>query len=150
MVSSNVTILTLITRDSYYYFETPVLSDPREYMKVVRHEGVHPSGLIESLWPLKEAAVAEKDVMIPFFGRGPEWKRIRAFMQTDLLSPQSAAAYIPGVIRAAEMASKSAPAYSDKVNDYLHLCAFDMFSQHRKCYPRKLGFCPSRCDVYFF
>lgn len=108
-----------------------VVSDPREYMKVVRHEGVYPSGLIETLWPMK-AGVArvggDHTAVLPFFGRGTEWKKIRTFLQTDLLSPQSAATYMPGVIKAAQVASKGAPAFADDFNTFLNRCAFDMFS----------------------
>jgi len=102
-------------------------------MKIIRHEGKYPSGLLESLWPMHKALQAIDAAIVrgekrAFFGRGEEWKRIRNFLQTDLLSPAAANGYLPGVIRAAELASKGAPACSANLNDYLHRCAFDMFT----------------------
>jgi cytochrome P450 len=109
-----------------------VLSDPREYMKVIRHEGKFPFGMAQLTWTL-EKFFTETDVTITrgadkgFLGRGEKWKNIRTFLQTDLLSPQAASGYIPGVILAAELASKGAPYISDDVNSYLNRCTFDMF-----------------------
>jgi|Transcript_6692 hypothetical protein len=43
-----------------------------------------------------------------------------------MLSPDAASSYIPGMVDAAEFASKGAPA-SSKKNAYTNRCAFDMF-----------------------
>ena len=70
-------------------------------------------------------------------GRGEEWKRIRTFFQTDLLHPDSARGYVPGIVHAAELASKGAQAAAllqssgkeeRALNAYLNRCSFDMFS----------------------
>jgi cytochrome P450 len=61
-------------------------------------------------------------------GRGEEWKRIRTFMQTDLMQPESARGYVPGMVEAARLASAGAPASADDLNNYLGRCAFDLFS----------------------
>jgi hypothetical protein len=60
--------------------------------------------------------------------RGAEWKRVRSFMQTDLLHPESARGYVPGMIRAAELASAGACASRKAINEYLGRCAFDLFT----------------------
>jgi cytochrome P450 len=50
------------------------------------------------------------------------------FLQTDLLHPDSARGYLPGILEAARLASKGAPTSKNAMNDYLSRCAFDMFS----------------------
>jgi cytochrome P450 len=88
--------------------------------------------MVNNVWPIIRYST-EKRISITrgedggFFGRGDDWKSIRNFLQTDLLSPQSAAGYIPGVIIAVELASKGAPQSQNDLNSYLNRCAFDMF-----------------------
>ena len=117
-----------------------VLTDPNEMQKIIRQEkGTHPypRGAIETEWPLIKWL---KDTGSPlglgsndeedadgFFGRGSTWKRMRNFLQTDLLSSASAKGYIPGMVEAAEFASKGAPASSLDLNAYTNRCSFDLF-----------------------
>jgi cytochrome P450 len=61
------------------------------------------------------------------FSRGPEWKRVRSFVQTDLLSPQASQRYLPAALEAAEFISKGAP-HHDDMNYYLNVASLDMFS----------------------
>jgi cytochrome P450 len=98
-------------------------------MKILRREGIYPTSIVQKQWPILEFFKDHN------FGRvmgllqhGPEWKRIRSFLQSDLLSPQSAARYIPGIIRAAEYASKGAASNESKIKFYLNEASFDMFS----------------------
>lgn len=49
-------------------------------------------------------------------------------MQTDMLSPQSAAGYIPIMVEAATFASRGAPASSEDLNGYSNRCSFDLFT----------------------
>ena len=65
-----------------------------------------------------------------FFGRGDTWRRLRTFLQTDLLSPQAARGYVTGVAEAATVASSAAPLHASAgtLNDFLNHAAFDMFS----------------------
>lgn len=44
-----------------------------------------------------------------------------------MLSPDAAKSFIPGMVLAAEFASKGAPASSKELNAYTNRCAFDMF-----------------------
>lgn len=106
-----------------------VIQDPHEMMKILRREGIYPTSIVQKQWPIVEFLKTND------FGRvasimehGPEWKRIRSFLQTDLLSPHSAARYMPGIIRAAEYASKGAAANEDDLKFYLNEVSFDMFS----------------------
>jgi len=62
------------------------------------------------------------------FQQGEEWKRIRTFMQTDLMHPDAAKSYVPGLIEAARLASRAAPTCKDNLNTYFSHCAFDLFS----------------------
>lgn len=120
--------------------EMYVLTDPNEMQKILRQEkGTHPypRGIIETEWPLikylKEIGSPlglgsnDKEDADGFFGRGSTWKRMRTFLQTDLLSPASAKAYIPGMVEAAQFASKGAPASSLDLNAYTNRCSFDLF-----------------------
>jgi len=116
--------------------------DPNKMMKVVRSEGDRPSGLIEKLWQWRRAMidsgsaiVSKKDVVgedgekydYGLFDRGDEWKRQRRFLQTGMLDPRAARGFIPGIIEAAEQASKVAPVHVNDLNEFCHYTAFDMF-----------------------
>ena len=113
---------------------TYVLTDPDEYMKVLRKEGQHPFGAVMTEWPIikyykdggtKPGCSAGHAL---FATQGEEWKRIRRFMQTDLLSPDAAKGYLPAMIKACDVASKGAPSHTKNINDYTAQCSFDMFS----------------------
>ena len=75
-------------------FLDAVISDPREYMKIIRQEGKYPSGLLESLWPMQKSLQAIDAALIRgedkgFFGRGVDWKRIRNFLVSKALIARS-------------------------------------------------------------
>jgi cytochrome P450 len=117
-----------------------VLTDPSEMQKVLRQERggqPYPRGVLEAEWPivnwLKESgsplvigtdAPEDRD---GFTGRGETWKRLRTFLQTDLLSPQAAAGYVPRMVEAAQLASRGAPAAASELNAYTNRCSFDLF-----------------------
>ena len=110
-----------------------LLNDPDEMVKVLRQEGAYPRGGIESVaafitWSKERGLSVSAGEDNGFFGRGETWRRLRTFMQTDLLSPQSAKGYVSGVAAAAEIASKGAPKHADDLNTYFNYCAFDMFN----------------------
>jgi cytochrome P450 len=110
-----------------------VVQDPREMMKVLRSEGSYPSGMAQGSWGIFKW---EKDAGFEtvshadggFAGQGENWKRIRTFLQTDLLHPKAARGYTAGILEAAELASRGAPASASDLNAYFERCAFDMFS----------------------
>jgi len=113
-----------------------VLTDPKEMMKVLRLEGSYPKGSIESQWALRKY---NKKVGSPtvggfdkddygIFGNGEGWKRIRSFWQTDMLCPKAARGYIPGMVEAAEYASRNAPFHKEDLTMFGTRCAFDMFN----------------------
>ena len=114
------------------YRNSFVITDPNEMLKVVRDQGIYPSGAIQNQWaPIKwhkERGFAIIEREDGLFGQGEEWKRLRTFLQTDLLSPASAKSYIPGLIEAANLGSKGAPASCNEMNDFLNYCFFDLFS----------------------
>ena len=118
-----------------------VLTDPNEMQKVIRQERgkqPYPRGIVESEWPLVDwlnnkgsilgKGTNDAEDKIGFAGRGETWKRIRTFMQTDMLSPQSANGYIPIMAEAAVLASKGAPASSADLNGFANRCSFDLFT----------------------
>ena len=105
-----------------------VISDPREMTKVVRAGGSYPSGMAQGLWVNNKWTNSRGMKTGALFQQGEEWKRIRNFMQTDLLHPESAKSYIPGMIEAARLASRAAPTCKDNLNTYFNHCAFDLFA----------------------
>jgi len=114
--------------------EAVFIEDPVEMLKVIRAEGVHPSGLLNNAWNFIQVLRDDKSALIDgkdngLFGTGERWKRQRTFLQTGMLDPRAAKAFVPGIVKAAELASKGAPAASrqNQLNYYLNLCAFDMF-----------------------
>lgn len=111
---------------------THFLKEPSEMMKVIRQEGSYPRGGIQGLTPFIKWARDRNLNLVKgddngFFGQGETWRTVRTFMQSDLLSPQAAREYVPGVVEAAQIASKGAKHYADDLNLYLNYVAFDMF-----------------------
>jgi len=105
-----------------------VIQDPVEMAKIVRREGQHPAGAAEFTWPIITYCKEHDQSIGHLLGRGAAWKRIRSFVQTDLLHPVSAARYSPAVLQAAASASRGAPAYAESLNEYLNVTSFEMFS----------------------
>jgi len=105
-----------------------VIVNPREMVKVIRSGGQYPSGLLEVLWVTSKWFEMRKMKSGAIFKSGPEWHRMRKFLQTDLLHPESARGYTPAMIQAAGLASKGAPAYVSDMKKYLTHCSFDLFS----------------------
>lgn len=89
-----------------------IVQDPQEMMKVLKAEGKFPSGAAQSAWALRQImedhghAAAAK-----IFDQGPEWKRVRSFFQTDLLSPQAAKHYVPSIAEVTQYASQGVVHY---------------------------------------
>jgi len=109
------------------------ISDPEEMMKVVRSEGPYPSGTVEKTWPLKHPYEVIKNDLAEgddfgLLGKGERWKSHRVFLQTGMMDPRAVKGFIPGIVKAAEFASKGAPHYSKKLNLYINYCVFEMFN----------------------
>jgi cytochrome P450 len=110
-----------------------ITTDPNEMAKVIRSEGAYPSGFTENLWYLHKVLKDTGSVLVDgddygLFGSGERWKRQRTFLQAGMLDPKAAKRFIPGIMEAARLASKSAPAKSSEVNEFLNYCSFDMFN----------------------
>lgn len=105
-----------------------VLTDPNEMLKVLRKEGNYPHGGITSIYPPIQILKEANSPFLGFFSRGEEWQKYRRFFQTDLLTPSAAKGYVPGMIKAAEIASHGAPSYRSELNKYLNHVSFDLFS----------------------
>eukprot|EP00579_Thalassiosira_antarctica_P019371 CAMPEP_0201954862 /NCGR_PEP_ID=MMETSP0904-20121228/2682_1 /ASSEMBLY_ACC=CAM_ASM_000553 /TAXON_ID=420261 /ORGANISM="Thalassiosira antarctica, Strain CCMP982" /LENGTH=606 /DNA_ID=CAMNT_0048498953 /DNA_START=1 /DNA_END=1821 /DNA_ORIENTATION=+ len=120
------------------YRTSYIINDPREFVKIIRAGGKFPSGILENLWANERWAEMQGfHTREGIHGRGEEWRRIRTFLQTDMLHPDSARGYLPGIIHSAGLASKGAQAAAilqssgeenGALNAYLKRCAFDMFS----------------------
>jgi len=127
-----------------------LLTDPAEMQKVLRQERgrgppPYPRGVFESDWPLAHWLRERGSILgkgpkksyaddcddhdkLGYAGRGETWKRLRTFLQTDLLSPAAAAGYVPIMAEAARLASRGAPASAGDPNGYAHRCSFDLFN----------------------
>jgi cytochrome P450 len=110
-----------------------ITTDPNEMAKVIRSEGAYPSGVLENFWYLHKVLKDTGSVLVDgddygLFGSGERWKRQRTFLQEGMLDPKAAKRFIPGIMEAARLASKGAPAKSSKVNEFLNYCSFDMFN----------------------
>ena len=106
-----------------------LLADPTEMLKVLRHEGTYPFGAILTEWPLIKFYKEKGSSLHGLFSQGEEWKRLRSFLQTDLLNPHAAKGYVPGIVKAAENISKNLPqGYDTTMKEYLSRCSFDIFS----------------------
>jgi hypothetical protein len=117
------------------FVETIKITNPNEMLKVIRAEGTYPSGLVNFSWTFIQSFRDDNSAMMKgqdngLLGQGERWKQQRTFLQTGMLNPRSARGFLPGIITAAELASKGAPAagQQNQLNYYLNLCAFDMFS----------------------
>lgn len=104
------------------------VGDPDVMLKVLKQEGTYPSGVVEKEWPLMGWMKKHNYTSVGLMTRGPEWKRVRSFIQKDLLAPASAREYLPGVLKGAAMASKKAPVLGDDVVRFMNFAAMDMFS----------------------
>jgi len=112
-----------------------ILSDPNEFMKILRKEGPLPFGMVPMQWPFVRYYKEANELGLPgasggsaFLSIGPEWQKFRRFLQSDLLHPSAAKGYVPGLIRASQIASKGAPLHSKTIHEYMAICSFDMFS----------------------
>lgn len=121
-------------RDDDWYRIGYFVNDPREFAKVIRAGGgKYPSGTLEMLWVNQRwGETRGMHIWSGLHGRGEEWRRIRRFLQTDLLHPESANGYVPGIARAASLASRGAQAAAvlqssrqddEAINSYLSRCA---------------------------
>lgn len=102
--------------------------DPIEMMKVLKQEGSFPSGIIQAQWPIISWLTKKNYSTVGFYSRGQEWKRIRSFLQKDILSPMSAKEYLPGILRGAALASPKAVDFEDDIERFLNFAATDMFA----------------------
>jgi cytochrome P450 len=124
------------------FAETINITSPEEMLKVIRAEGAYPSGLVNNAWAFANAFLDDGSPLVGpraskgdqrdlgILGVGKLWKQQRTFLQMGMLDPKSARGFVPGIVQAAKLASKGAPAAGRQgnVNHYLNLCAFDMFS----------------------
>ena len=116
------------------YRTSYVISDPREFMKIIRAGGKYPSGLLELLWVNRRwSRTRGLETTDGLFGRGEEWRRVRTFLHIDLLYPEAPRGYHLIIIKVSECASCGAQAAAESggegaLNLYLNLYSFDMFS----------------------
>jgi hypothetical protein len=75
-----------------------VIQDPVEMARLIRQEGAYPSGAAEFSWAVARYYSDRKTSVSGFVGHGPVWKRVRNFVQTDLLSPGATERYLPIIL----------------------------------------------------
>jgi Cytochrome P450 len=106
-----------------------ILNDPMEMQKVLRAEGKFPTSGVMDLWSFRQF---QDDYGVmgragEILGYGLDWKLVRNFMQTDLLAPQSANRYLPGILEATRFISKGMPHHAHELNMFLQQASFDLF-----------------------
>ena len=108
-----------------------IVRDLQEMMKVLKLEGSYPSGLVEREWPMIDWMNDKHYSSVGLLSRGEEWKRLRSFMQKDLLAPAAARDYLPGILMGAAKASRKAAEYANdgQLDRYFNNCALDMFTE---------------------
>ena len=100
-----------------------VITDPREFTKVLKCEGEFPMGAIQTQWPVRTYAEHGFAHITQWWDRGARWKTYRRLMQKDLLATHR---YLPGMRRAAGLASQSAPEFKD-LGLFTARSSFDLF-----------------------
>jgi len=103
-----------------------IIFNPIEYLKVHRAEGKYPSGMAVNFWPFVKYSKTHR--MSDILKQGLEWKKIRTITQTDLLSPQAAASYLPSLLEVSRQASVAFPSSASIPQDFTSRVAFDMFT----------------------
>eukprot|EP00596_Hydrurales_sp_CCMP1899_P000479 CAMPEP_0119052606 /NCGR_PEP_ID=MMETSP1177-20130426/73847_1 /TAXON_ID=2985 /ORGANISM="Ochromonas sp, Strain CCMP1899" /LENGTH=555 /DNA_ID=CAMNT_0007032237 /DNA_START=128 /DNA_END=1796 /DNA_ORIENTATION=- len=101
-----------------------IIFNPIEYLKVHRAEGKYPSGMAVNFWPFVKYSKTHR--MSDILKQGLEWKKIRTITQTDLLSPQAAASYLPSLLEVSRQASVAFPSSASIPQDFTSRVAFDM------------------------
>lgn len=115
-------------RGSDIYGTVYIVQDPKEMMKVLRVEGKYPTSSVQDLWSFQQMHL-DYDYGRPkeILGHGEDWRLIRNFLQSDLLAPQSANRYLPGILETVPYISKGMPRYASDLNNFLQMASFDMF-----------------------
>ena len=94
---------------------------------MTQNEGKYPASVLQKMWPTIKVMRRENNTALAILGRGEEWWEIRQFMQKGLLSPAVARSYIPGMVKAAALASKGLPASAYALSAWTSRAAFDMY-----------------------
>ena len=106
-----------------------IVQDPQEMMKVLRAEGKYPTSSVQNIWSFK---AVQNDYEFgragEILGYGEDWKLIRGFLQNDLLSPDAARRYLPGILQTVPFISKGMPGNANNLDQYLNRASFDMFN----------------------
>jgi len=137
-----------------------VVSNPHEFLPVIQNEGKHPSGVLEALWPASERLKRRRDSNA-LFERGEAWKQERNVVQLNLLSPQIAKGYLPGIVEAARLASRGAAHSAHAFDEYAARVSFDLFNSaffgrlaktadltRKDADPRDVKFCQDTLDGF--
>merc|ERR1712070_442370 len=103
--------------------------DPRDYVQLYRSEGLHPTGLVQQAWMIKQyCELRGHDTVAAFFTQGEEWRRLRSSLAADLMQPKAARTYLPMINLAVEQACHGLEDHEGTLDKFVTLLAFDMFS----------------------
>merc|ERR1719334_2826820 len=100
--------------------------DPREYVNVMHNEGRNPYGALLIQWPTKTIVKQTNSQIQNLWTQGEDWRRIRMAAQKALVTPDSVKGYVPGVCKAAALASKNFDQYHDRVHTFNAHSSYDM------------------------
>merc|ERR1719461_1693578 len=107
-----------------------IISDPNEFMKVIRSEGKYPHGGIMFIWPLISyyARNEPKRQFGKYFTASEEWKNYRLTLAKDLLSPKAARGYVGAMAKAARIASDAVLDHEHQMDWFTARASFDIFT----------------------
>jgi len=103
-----------------------VCCDPREYTKVMQNEGRNPFGALLLQWPISAALKDLNSPVAKLWTQGEDWRRMRMASQKALVTPDAIKGYIPGVCKAAALASENFDQFHDRLYTFNCWTAFDM------------------------
>jgi cytochrome P450 len=93
---------------------------------VFRAEGKFPAGMASDFWPFQ--IYSKTHEVSKLIVDGEDWKDIRVKLQHDILSPQTAASYLPALTEVGRQASSAFGGTGDSPFDFTSRVAFDMFT----------------------
>lgn len=95
---------------------------------VYRAEGPYPRNFTQEFWPFVQY-YRKRSAKTPGLAKvGKEWKDMRRKLQPDILSPQTAASYLPALAPVAEDMSTAFPDLCGDMERFCTSAVFDMFS----------------------
>jgi len=104
-------------------------SNPNDFIKLYRSEGLYPPGLVEQLWMVKNYfTMRGHHRTADLLTRGEAWQHVRRALAADLMRPQASRSYLPNINQAVDLALDAMGDHSTEMDSFVSRLAFDMFT----------------------